>query len=227
MPFYTKEEQFELIRDSDIGWERLKQIDNQYEEVCLEAINQNALAIEYVKNKTDKLCLKAVQKYGPAINYIDNQKYKICVEAIKNTIWAVPYIKNLTKELLFLAISNFYDLQEDDNLNSNTFEIKNKIFFIQDYYDSRYNFDNILKINAMLFRSFENYLLNDNNNNCFIVEPSIDRSILSKIVCSNNTLIVAKEEDEELDPIYNTIANKIVIKKELKNWDLKSLNILI
>ena len=41
MPIYTKEEQFKLIQES---WRNLESIENQYYEVCLEAVKQNGRA---------------------------------------------------------------------------------------------------------------------------------------------------------------------------------------
>ena len=67
MPIYTKEEQFKLIEKD---WESLIKIDNQYEEVCLEAVKINAYALEYVKEQTPKICLEAVKKDGWVLRYV-------------------------------------------------------------------------------------------------------------------------------------------------------------
>ena len=49
----------------------LVEIDNQYKEVCLEAVKQSSWAFQYVKEQTPEICLEAVKQYG---SYIKKSK---------------------------------------------------------------------------------------------------------------------------------------------------------
>lgn len=65
MANYTKEEQLQLIKDK---WSNLKNIDNQYEEVYIEAIDINIGALKYVKEQTEDICLEAVKSQVYILN---------------------------------------------------------------------------------------------------------------------------------------------------------------
>jgi len=39
--------------------------------------------LSFVKDKTEKLCLFAVEQDGMAIQYVDNQTVKLCLVAVK------------------------------------------------------------------------------------------------------------------------------------------------
>ena len=101
MGIYTKEEQFELIKDD---WNNLEKIDNQYEEVCLEAIKQNGLALQYVKEQTQELCLEAVKQDGIALKYVEEQNNELCLTAVKQNGHAVRYVKYQTHEICLEAV---------------------------------------------------------------------------------------------------------------------------
>src|SRR5574344_1845703 len=51
---------------------KLKFIKNPSEEVQLEAVKQNGLAIQYIVNPSEEVQLEAVKQNGLAIQYIDN-----------------------------------------------------------------------------------------------------------------------------------------------------------
>ena len=77
MGIYTKEEQFELIEKD---WRNLKDIENQYADVCIKAVKQNRFALKYVKDQTEDICLEAVKQNGLVLEYIDReyQTKEIC-----------------------------------------------------------------------------------------------------------------------------------------------------
>ena len=80
----------------------IKDIDNQYKEVCLEAVKQNGEALEYVKEQTPEICIAAVKQNGDALQYVKEQTKEICLEAVKQNGYAIskqikvviPPIKN-------------------------------------------------------------------------------------------------------------------------------------
>ena len=58
------------------------------------------------------------------------------------------------------------------------------------------------------------FLIKSNSNNYFIINSDLDIDInsLKKIALSNNKLIVIKDANSEINPIYETLANKVIIK---------------
>ena len=109
MPIYTKEEQFKLIQED---WRSLENIENQYEEVCLESVKQDGLTLEYVKEQTPKICLEAVKENGYALKYVKEQIEEICLEAVKRSGRALQYIKEQTPEICLEAVKgNGYALE--------------------------------------------------------------------------------------------------------------------
>jgi hypothetical protein len=48
----------------------------QTEQMCLEAVKQNGLALQYVKEQTQEICLTAVGQNGYALSYVKEQTYQ-------------------------------------------------------------------------------------------------------------------------------------------------------
>ena len=295
MSHYTREEQESLI-NKFYGWNNLKEIDNQYEDICfsaieqnpyalqyvkkqtenicLAAVKQNGLTLEYVKNQTPKICLvavkqnglalkyvkeqtaeiclEAVKKYGIALKYVKEQTHEICLEAIKRNSQAVKYVKEQTEDICLesvkkngYAITNCknytpkicaYALLENYNLIEydyiakgvtdflkNTPTLQNKIFCLDKKiysYLNNINLNNyeLINIDLRSFEKFKNLFLNSSDNNYYIINTEhnlIDNDILKKIAISNNKLLVFKDNNTEVNPIYNTLANKILTTEEL------------
>ena len=101
MSIYAKEEQLKLIQED---WKNLKIIENQYEEVCLEAVKQKGWALEYVKDQTKEICLEAIKQNGLALEYVKDQTKEICLEAVKQDGWALEYVKDQTFEICLEAV---------------------------------------------------------------------------------------------------------------------------
>ena len=59
-------------------WRELQYIENQTEEMCLEAVKQNGYALEYVENQTEEICFEAVKQNGRALQFVKNQTENIC-----------------------------------------------------------------------------------------------------------------------------------------------------
>ena len=53
----------------------------QSEELCLIAVKNNGLALEFVKNQTDDICFEAVKRNSMAIKYVKNQTKDLCLSA--------------------------------------------------------------------------------------------------------------------------------------------------
>lgn len=101
MGIYTKEEQFDLIRKDPTN---LKDIENQYEEVCLEAVKNDGYVLKYVKHQTNEICMEAVKTYGEALQYVKDKTYDICMQAIKTYGIALKWAKNQTLEMCLEAV---------------------------------------------------------------------------------------------------------------------------
>ena len=58
----------------------LNQIDQKFhtKRVCLIAVNQNGIALEYVTRQTNEICLEAVKQDGYALEYAHQQTEEIC-----------------------------------------------------------------------------------------------------------------------------------------------------
>lgn len=98
---YTLEEQHEMIEED---WKNLKFILNQYEEVCIEAVKDNGLALLYVNNQPPEICLEAIKENGESLQYVSNQTPEICLEAVKEDGRALEYVKEQTIEICVEAV---------------------------------------------------------------------------------------------------------------------------
>ena len=54
------------------------------EELCLEAINQDASNLQYVEIQTEEMCLEAVKRDAMSLLFVKEQTHNICLEAVKN-----------------------------------------------------------------------------------------------------------------------------------------------
>jgi hypothetical protein len=83
----------------------LKYVENQTDEVCLEAIKQDPAAIMFVNHNKYKYGLYAVKIHQDALNWIFDQTEELCLEAIKHFPNALSYVKVRTQ-----AICDLYNL---------------------------------------------------------------------------------------------------------------------
>ena len=81
----------------------LQQVE-QTEELCLEAVKINGLALRYVKNQTEEICLEAVNEASIALEYVTNQTEEICLEAIMRSFRVLNHVKNKTERICLAAI---------------------------------------------------------------------------------------------------------------------------
>ena len=191
MGVYIKEEQLKLIKED---WRNLEKIDNQYDDVCLEAVKQSEWALKYVKEQTEEMCLEAIKQEGANIQYV----------------------KNKTPELCFYAFLNDYSLLEfkyikkgiDEFINNQS--LKNSIFSLKEFENTNKSF---YKLDIESFIYLKDYLLKQNNNK-YILDDSIDVEILKDIALSNNELIIV--DTESIINVHKKLANRIVKEEDLK-----------
>ena len=50
----------------------------------------------YVKDQTPEICLEAVKQNASALQCVENQTDEICIAAINNNIYAIKFVENLT-----------------------------------------------------------------------------------------------------------------------------------
>lgn len=71
----------------------LRYIEDQTNEICLDAVKQNPFVLKFVKNQTDEICIAAVRKNGLALMFVKNQTYYICWIAVEKDIEAIQYVE--------------------------------------------------------------------------------------------------------------------------------------
>ena len=80
----------------------------QNEELCKLAVQQNGLALEFVKKqfKTEELCKLAVQQNGFALEFVNKQTEEVCKLAVQQNGLALYYVKEQfkTEEICHLAV---------------------------------------------------------------------------------------------------------------------------
>ena len=158
MGIYTKEEQFKLIREHPLN---LEQIDNQFEDVCLEAVKEVGYALQFVKVQTEEICLEAVKQYGTLLEYVKEQTPEICLEAVKQDGYALQYVKEQTENICLEAVK--YDGKLIKYVNNKTPKI------------CLYAFLNDFKLldNEYIQESIDKIIKNKNNLNKIIFKREI------------------------------------------------------
>lgn len=74
----------------------------QTPEICLAAVKQNGLALQFVWNQTPKICLEAIK--NGAFLYVREQTPEICMEAVKRSGIALRHVDYQTPELCLAAV---------------------------------------------------------------------------------------------------------------------------
>ena len=67
----------EAINQKYYTCDAMKEIQNQTEEMCLLAVKQNGMALQFVKNQTNEICLLAVKQNGMALQFVNDKEYKL------------------------------------------------------------------------------------------------------------------------------------------------------
>ena len=82
----------------------IKYVKNQTVQLCLDAINTNGLALEFVNldgsffkmnyKQSPEICLAAVKQNGDALKFVKKPTEQMCITAIKQSFNAHNYISN-------------------------------------------------------------------------------------------------------------------------------------
>lgn len=70
----------------------------------LEKVQQDGLALQFVKKQTPEICMAAVQKNGCALQYVKKQTQKLCMAAVQQTCWALKYVEKQTPKICMTAV---------------------------------------------------------------------------------------------------------------------------
>jgi hypothetical protein len=74
-------------------------------ELCLAAVRQNGLALEFVRNQTPRICLEAVQQYGLSLYFVREQTEEICMAAVLKDPNSIKWVSKKTPEICKAAVS--------------------------------------------------------------------------------------------------------------------------
>lgn len=69
-------------------------VEEQTFEICVEAIKQIPWTLKYVKEQTPEICLEAVREDGSSLKYVQNKTPEICLEAVKEDESAIRWIND-------------------------------------------------------------------------------------------------------------------------------------
>jgi hypothetical protein len=118
--------QTNVINLLEVDGTYLKYVKTKTAELCEIAVNQTVYAIEFVPPhfQTESMCMTAVKQDGLLIQYVDEQTYDLCKEAVQNDGLSIQFIdyEYLTDELCRLAIENtplaFHLIPEEKNTDT-------------------------------------------------------------------------------------------------------------
>ena len=79
---------------------------------CKIAIQQNGLALQFVKEQTDELCKLVVQQNGYDLRYVNEQTEELCKLAVQQNGSALRHVNNQTDEYINWLFNNL-DMQND------------------------------------------------------------------------------------------------------------------
>ena len=79
-------------------------VEHQTEEICIAAIEQNTLALEFVNDKTEKICKVALKINPYLLRTIKDQTEEMCLVAMEGNIFMMEYVKNQTPRIIEKAM---------------------------------------------------------------------------------------------------------------------------
>lgn len=82
----------------------LEYIEDQTEELCLEAVRINPFELQYAKYKTPAVYEMAIKKDPDTIRFVDNPSEELCWTALKKSRSSINSIKNPTDEMIEYAL---------------------------------------------------------------------------------------------------------------------------
>ena len=90
----------EAVNQKYYTTQAMKNVINQTEEICLSAVKQDGMALEFVKIQTPEICLFAVKQNGLALQFVKKQTQDICLAAVKQNGLALRFVENRTEEII-------------------------------------------------------------------------------------------------------------------------------
>lgn len=78
--------------------------EEQTEDVCVEAVKRNSHLLACVFHQTPKICLAAIDNDPLSIEFVEDQTEDLCLHAIHKNIEAFKYINNPTEEMCREAV---------------------------------------------------------------------------------------------------------------------------
>lgn len=151
---------------------KLDDINNQDEFICINAVRQNGMALQYVKNKTIKICLEALANNKLSIQFIklsDINKFDVnfVLESNKKTLlmYAVEDNNADLVENILLKKVNIYMLDENNNCARN-YAINNRFWYINKLLMQQEDKDSqkIIMYNNFIHNNYKNKNDNDKEN---------------------------------------------------------------
>lgn len=80
--------------------------EHQTDALCLEAVKNNWMALEYVIDQTDEMCMIALEKSdGYALQYIHRQTEQMCIKAVQYNGWHLQNVKKQTPAVCIAALT--------------------------------------------------------------------------------------------------------------------------
>lgn len=74
--------------------------------MCLTAVKNDGMALEFVKNQTNEICIEAVKQHGWALQHVKEQNPEVCIKAVEQDGWALRYVNNQSKEICLAAVKS-------------------------------------------------------------------------------------------------------------------------
>lgn len=82
----------------------LQHVQEQTEEMCMEAVTRNGLALFYVEDKTPDVCQAAVLENPHALNFVDSPPPELCMLAVSEDGLCIQFVENKTLEMCMIAV---------------------------------------------------------------------------------------------------------------------------
>lgn len=74
----------------------IQNVQNQDEEMCIEAVSRNGLTLFFVQDKTPDVCQTAVLENPHALNFVDDPPYELCKLAISEDGLCIQFVERDT-----------------------------------------------------------------------------------------------------------------------------------
>jgi hypothetical protein len=73
-------------------------------DLCMSAVKNNGMSLNYVKEKTNDICLAAVKQNGLSLEFVDVSTPELCLKAVKQNGLSLKFVKNQNKTICLEAV---------------------------------------------------------------------------------------------------------------------------